>query len=116
MNFFAAENEAVYDPNTPTLNTWDLLDRKELQLLVTHPPVNSLEQMIRWTEQGRLWRFPIDNEQGASATRRINISIYNFQFCKCIKKSLLYRSPKSSQIFANRLKSYYSLRNRVEAL
>lgn len=46
------------------LKTWDALHAKELKLSVTHPPANGLEEMILWTEQGKLWHFPIDNEQG----------------------------------------------------
>ena len=48
----------------PKLSTWDALDAKELKLAVTHPPRNGFEEMILWTEQGKLWKFPIDNEQG----------------------------------------------------
>ena len=25
---------------------------------------NALEEMILWTKQGKLWQFPVDNEQG----------------------------------------------------
>ncbi|KAF6029598.1 mRpS31 [Bugula neritina] len=27
-------------------------------------PHNAFEEMIQWTEEGKLWKFPIDNEQG----------------------------------------------------
>lgn len=50
--------------NQPKLNTWDSLYERELKLAVTHPPKNGFEEMILWTEQGKLWKFPIDNEQG----------------------------------------------------
>lgn len=50
--------------NYPKLPTWDRLQEKSLQMAVTHPPKNIYEQMIIWTEQGKLWKFPIDNEQG----------------------------------------------------
>jgi len=50
--------------NCPKLPTWDRLQEKSLQMAVTHPPKNIYEQMIIWTEQGKLWKFPIDNEQG----------------------------------------------------
>lgn len=43
--------------------TWDYLEKRELKLAVTHPPANYFEQMILWTEQGKLWKFPINNEQ-----------------------------------------------------
>ena len=28
---------------------------------------NALEEMILWTKQGKLWQFPVDNEQGKSS-------------------------------------------------
>ncbi|XP_026812668.1 28S ribosomal protein S31, mitochondrial [Rhopalosiphum maidis] len=48
----------------PILPTWKRLHEKSLQTAVTHPPKNIYEQMIIWTEQGKLWKFPINNEQG----------------------------------------------------
>lgn len=46
------------------LKTWDALHARDLKLAVTHPPANGFEEMILWTEQGKMWKFPIDNEQG----------------------------------------------------
>ncbi len=40
-----------------------LLLSRELRLLSTPAPRNALEEMILWTEQGKLWHFPVDNEQ-----------------------------------------------------
>lgn len=48
----------------PCLSTWAQLHAKDLKLSITHPPSNIYEQMILWTNQGKLWHFPIDNEQG----------------------------------------------------
>lgn len=44
------------------LETWGALERREL--LVSPPPKNAYEEMVLWTEQGKLWRYPIDNEAG----------------------------------------------------
>jgi small subunit ribosomal protein S31 len=41
-----------------------MLYQKELELLATQPPSNGFQQMILWTKQGKVWQFPIDNEQG----------------------------------------------------
>lgn len=46
------------------LETWDHLHKHALKLAVTHPPANYFQKMALWTEQGKLWKFPIDNEQG----------------------------------------------------
>lgn len=45
-------------------STWNILYNRDLRLAVTHPPSNYFQEMILWTEQGKLWKFPIDNEQG----------------------------------------------------
>lgn len=44
--------------------TWADLQNRDLRLAFTQPPANYFQQMILWTEQGKLWKFPIDNEQG----------------------------------------------------
>lgn len=59
-------------PNVPKLNIWNKLKERELNLAFTHPPANGFEQLILWTKQGKLWQFPINNEQGI-----VTDSIYN---------------------------------------
>ena len=51
---------------TPTACSehWRKLEKHDLDLMVTHPPENYFQQIIKWTEEGKLWKFPIDNEQG----------------------------------------------------
>lgn len=50
----------------PTL--FDILEAEESKRLMSLPPNNAFDEMIRWTEEGKLWTFPIDNEQGCSAS------------------------------------------------
>lgn len=57
--------------NDVELPTWDRLYEKSLKTAVTHPPKNIYDQMIIWTEQGKLWKFPIDNEQGMEDERNV---------------------------------------------
>lgn len=56
---FQSEQETNHE-----LVTWKRLYKRELDLSITHPPANGFEQMIMWTKQGKLWQFPINNEQG----------------------------------------------------
>lgn len=73
------------------LETWSKLEQRELKLAVTHPPSNYfgkitqksitsfvkhvfLEKMIMWTEQGKVWKFPIDNEQGMDEEKQVDFS------------------------------------------
>lgn len=62
LGIFSEKIKKENDP--PMLSTWEALERKELKMLVTHPPENIFQEMIQWTERGLLWKFPIDNEQG----------------------------------------------------
>ena len=46
------------------LVTWRKCQERELGILSTPPPRNALEEMILQTKQGKLWHFPVNNEQG----------------------------------------------------
>lgn len=69
INLFGSEPLDIFKNidatnKSPVLPTWDKLYEKNLKMAVTHPPKNIYEQMIIWTEQGKLWKFPLNNEQG----------------------------------------------------
>lgn len=69
VDIFGAEPLGIFNPenkgSVQRMNvTWDKLYERELKLAVTHPPQNYFEEQILWTEQGKIWKFPIDNEQG----------------------------------------------------
>lgn len=46
------------------LETWAKLDQREIVIGTRQPPRNYFENMALWTEHGKVWKFPIDNEQG----------------------------------------------------
>jgi small subunit ribosomal protein S31 len=48
----------------PELLTWQRCADRELSLLSAPAPRNALEEQIEWTLQGKLWHFPVNNEQG----------------------------------------------------
>ncbi|XP_058054232.1 small ribosomal subunit protein mS31 [Anopheles bellator] len=60
------------------LPTWAKLHERELKLTVTHPPANHFQKMALWTEQGKLWQFPIDNEQGRDDDRKVSFTEHVF--------------------------------------
>ncbi|XP_055608174.1 28S ribosomal protein S31, mitochondrial [Uranotaenia lowii] len=60
------------------LKTWKSLQDRELRLAVTHPPANYFQKMALWTEQGKLWKFPIDNEQGRDAESKVSFTEHIF--------------------------------------
>ena len=43
---------------------WENFDHSELELLFETSSPNGFDEMIKLTNQGKLWKFPIDNEQG----------------------------------------------------
>lgn len=72
VNLFGEKPLGIFKSDTELkesvdiLSTWSYLQARELKLAVTHPPSNYFQKMALWTEQGKLWKFPIDNEQGTS--------------------------------------------------
>lgn len=60
------------------LDTWRRLEERELRLAVTHPPSNYFEKMALWTEQGKLWKFPIDNEQDIGPEAEVDFTEHVF--------------------------------------
>lgn len=66
------DNMGTASPDVPEMKTWTALQERELKMLTLHPPANIFQEMILWTDQGKLWKFPIDNEQG------LHITFYNF--------------------------------------
>jgi small subunit ribosomal protein S31 len=50
--------------NDVKLSTWNVLQNRELKLLVIDTPQNIFQEIIEWTEKGMIWKFPINNEQG----------------------------------------------------
>jgi len=57
--------------NNDTLKIWDRLHQKDLDGLSTRIRSNGFEELIRLTEEGKLWRYPIDNEQGLEAEQQV---------------------------------------------
>lgn len=44
--------------------TWNKSEQHEFRLNMSYAPRNYFEKMAYWTEEGKIWKFPIDNEQG----------------------------------------------------
>uniref|UniRef100_A0A182WE11 Small ribosomal subunit protein mS31 n=1 Tax=Anopheles minimus TaxID=112268 RepID=A0A182WE11_9DIPT len=60
------------------LRTWQKLNERELRLAVTHPPSNYFQKMALWTDQGKLWKFPINNEQGREEEAQVPFTEHVF--------------------------------------
>lgn len=53
------------------LQVWNKLNEDEMKLSYIRLPLNGFEEMIQLTEEGKLWKFPIDNEQGLDAEHQV---------------------------------------------
>ena len=56
------------------LSIWEEMEIRETKLSMFNTPQNVFQELIQWTEQEKLWQFPINNEQGITEqrTRYIN--------------------------------------------
>lgn len=77
MGIFNVDASKTAEPSFD-LETWTKLHQRELRLAVLHPPKNVFEEMILWTEQGKLWKFPIDNEQGLEDEAKVPFTDHVF--------------------------------------
>lgn len=55
-------NVAVIFTARPTL--WDLEFAEQLSQSSNQMPRNKFEEMIQWTKEGKMWQYPINNEDG----------------------------------------------------
>ncbi|XP_017476460.1 PREDICTED: 28S ribosomal protein S31, mitochondrial [Rhagoletis zephyria] len=77
-SLFSGECLNIFDPKGLYLNSdisrnlfWEKLLRDEIEQSVDFPPENPFEEMIKWTAEGRLWHYPINNEQGLDAEAEV---------------------------------------------
>ncbi|XP_045490821.1 28S ribosomal protein S31, mitochondrial [Colias croceus] len=82
INIFSGEPLGIFtssEVNYGTkLDVWEHLNQRELTLATSQPPSNYFEKMILWTEQGKVWKFPINNEQGMEEEENVHFSEHVF--------------------------------------
>lgn len=84
VNLFGSEPLGIFTkPNelrnqTDLLPTWTLLHEKELKLIGTRPAKNYFEKIVKWTDDNKVWNFPIDNEQGMETEANVDFSEHVF--------------------------------------
>ncbi|XP_018547843.1 28S ribosomal protein S31, mitochondrial [Lates calcarifer] len=64
LNIFSptTDKDVESTPARPTL--WDVDFANQLSMSIDHMPRNGLEEMIQWTKEGKMWSYPINNEDG----------------------------------------------------
>lgn len=55
----------------PRLEVWERLLANQLDNTRNRMPLNGFEELIALTEEGKLWKFPIDNEQGMDSEQQV---------------------------------------------
>lgn len=84
VNLFGGEPLGIFTDasslkdSTDLLPTWSYLQEQALKVQVSHPPSNYFDKLARWTEQGKIWRFPIDNEQDWLDEKDVDFSEHIF--------------------------------------
>ncbi|KAL0277794.1 UNVERIFIED_CONTAM: hypothetical protein PYX00_004956 [Menopon gallinae] len=71
-------NKQNGSPEVSTMPTWDYLHKLSLVKGNIKPPKNYFEELIQWTNQGKLWNFPIDNEQGLDEEMKVDFTEHIF--------------------------------------
>ena len=62
LGIFSGPTEQPADSGA--VATWRACQARELSVISVPAPRNAIEEMVLWTKQGKLWHFPVDNEQG----------------------------------------------------
>lgn len=59
---------------------YQLLRERKENLLTNRMPYNGFEEMIKLTNEGKMWHYPIDNEQGANINLSTSVQKHPFFF------------------------------------
>ncbi|KAM9319863.1 small ribosomal subunit protein mS31 [Gastrophryne carolinensis] len=62
--------------SSPSL--WDIELAKDVAAACEQPPKNGFEEMIQWTNEGKLWTFPINNEAGFDEEQNVEFHEHIF--------------------------------------
>ncbi|KAI6202785.1 28S ribosomal protein S31, mitochondrial [Aphelenchoides besseyi] len=58
LNFFSGK-----ETKTAPLGFWDSMEKRKVEIInKSAGPTNAFEEQIEWTEEGKMWPYPIDNE------------------------------------------------------
>ncbi|XP_070568520.1 small ribosomal subunit protein mS31-like [Ptychodera flava] len=69
---------ASMEMKTKPPSIWEIEHQKDLESLVAIQPRNGFEEMIEWTKEGKLWKYPIDNEQGLEEEQHVGFHEHVF--------------------------------------
>ncbi|KAL8575358.1 hypothetical protein ACOMHN_048651 [Nucella lapillus] len=67
----APQEKVVEVVAQPKASLWERVQQEQLETSSRRPPTNAFEELIQWTQEGKLWQFPINNEQGMEEEAQI---------------------------------------------
>lgn len=71
MFTFALSDKQKGNLQTKELKKWNELTEHQMKMARIQVPLNGFEELIQMTEEGKLWRYPIDNEQGLDEEKKV---------------------------------------------
>ncbi|KAL3971201.1 centromeric protein E [Sarotherodon galilaeus] len=72
LNIFTpTADEDGIEPAAAKPTLWDIDFANQLSLSTNQMPRNGFEEMIQWTEEGKLWQYPINNEAGLEEEAKV---------------------------------------------
>ncbi|XP_022089991.1 28S ribosomal protein S31, mitochondrial-like [Acanthaster planci] len=57
------------EPTVPSL--WDKEEDKQLRQLTYSTINHGFDELIKWTDEGKIWHYPVDNEQGLEEEQEV---------------------------------------------
>ncbi|XP_071497755.1 small ribosomal subunit protein mS31-like [Diadema antillarum] len=79
LNIFTAASELDRAVETASeTSIWEVEQQKQLKALYYSTVRNGFEEAMKLTEEGKLWKYPIDNEQGLEEERKVGFHEHVF--------------------------------------
>ncbi|KAF2363989.1 Mitochondrial 28S ribosomal protein S31 [Trinorchestia longiramus] len=97
LNIFPPMDDNSVTPSRPTplLPTWEAQVARDLRICLARPPDSHFQELINWTEQGKIWQFPVNNELGMDAEEEAKVGFQDHIF---LERHLSPWCPKKGPI------------------
>ena len=73
LNLFRSSQQISHEK---TKELWSELEMEDLKMHEQKSPKNAFEEMINWTKEGKLWKYPINNEEGIVTNERFDDHVF----------------------------------------
>ncbi|TRY81540.1 hypothetical protein DNTS_012069 [Danionella cerebrum] len=91
LNIFKSELEEELSEQASGLTLWDIDWANAIVESTNQRPRNGFEEMIKWTNEGKLWQYPINNEAGMD--EEADVPFYEHVFLEKHLESFPQRGP-----------------------